>query len=194
MTPRLALPLIAFTLALAACSSPAPSHGAATAAPNGPSTALGSTAVPATWVTFTSASLHLSFKYDPAWHLTTCPAKDSPAIVFTFNRCGQNEPSFGINSVASTSRPAPPVANGCDTSFPATPVTSVTVDGVTGQRSYGDLTKPPYNDCDQPVHARLAYVFWTNGRAYTVSYLYIPAQGANLTAKVDTMVSTFVFA
>ncbi len=42
------------------------------------------------------------------------------------------------------------------------------------------------------MHA-LAYFFYTAGRAYTITYLYIPSDGADQTSNVDRMVQTLTF-
>jgi hypothetical protein len=70
---------------------------------------------------------------------------------------------------------------------------SVTVDGVTGTKEYIDYTSAAYNNCDHPVMHRVVYAFYTRGRAYTVTYLYIPSEGADQANKVDEMVQTLRF-
>jgi hypothetical protein len=42
------------------------------------------------------------------------------------------------------------------------------------------------------MHA-VVYSFYTVGRAYTVTYLYIPSEGADQASNVDEMVQTLRF-
>jgi hypothetical protein len=71
---------------------------------------------------------------------------------------------------------------------------SITADGVTGTKEYIDYTSPAYNNCDHPVMHRVVYSFYTGARAYTVTYLYIPSEGADQAIKVGEMVQTLRFA
>ena len=174
---------------MVACStapqgSPAPSSGTVV-----PSATPDPTA---DWPTFTSASGQLSFRYAPAWKPVECPAIDSPLIVLGHNACGQIEPSFSVDSVPATQAPAPRDER-CDPSQPAIVSTNTTVDGVTGARAYVDYTGAAYNDCRHPVEHALVYSFFTDGRAYTITYLYIPSEGADQTSEVDAMVQTLRF-
>lgn len=168
-----------------------PTVSASTSAMGSP---IASTADPtAAWPTFSSAPGKLSFRYDPTWKPVECPPLHySPLIVLGANICGQIEPSFGVDSVASS--PAPAAADlRCDASQPRAVSTTTTVDGVTGTKQYIDYTGAAYNNCRLPVMHAVVYSFYTGGRAYTVTYLYIPSQGPDQATKVDQMVQTLRF-
>ncbi len=144
------------------------------------------------WLSFSSASGMLSFRYDPTWKPIECPSNDFPLVVFAPNVCGQIEPSFGVNSAPSAQ---PPTATDlrCDPSQPAATSSSVVVDGVAGTREYIDYSASVYQDCRHPVEHALDYSFYTGGRTYNILYLYIPSEGSDKTSAVDQMVQTLRF-
>jgi hypothetical protein len=72
-------------------------------------------------------------------------------------------------------------------------LSSVVVDGVTGTREYIDYSTAAYQDCRHPVEHALDYSFYTSGRAYAITYLYIPSEGPDRTSAVDEMVRTLTF-
>jgi hypothetical protein len=196
--------MLLLPLGIVACSpsltSDAPSPSATANATASPSTLATATPspIPATpdptkgWLTFHSTAGELSFRYDPAWKPVQCPPSDSPLIVLGQNVCGQIEPTFEVDSVAS--HQAPPAADlRCDPSQPPAPSSSVSVDGVTGTREYVDYTTSAYDNCRHPITRALAYTFYTAGRVYTIMYLYVPSGGADQTTDVDRMVQTLTF-
>lgn len=67
------------------------------------------------------------------------------------------------------------------------------VDGVTGTREYIDYSASAYQDCRHPVEHALDYSFYTGGRAYDITYLYISSEGPDKTSAVDQMVQTLTF-
>ena len=67
------------------------------------------------------------------------------------------------------------------------------VDGVTGTREYIDYSASAYLDCRHPVEHALDYSFYTGGRAYDITYLYISSEGPDKTSAVDQMVQTLTF-
>jgi hypothetical protein len=71
--------------------------------------------------------------------------------------------------------------------------TSTIVDGVTGIKKYIDYTSAAYNNCRLPILHAVVYSFYTDGQAYTVTYLDIPSEGADQMSKVDEMVPTLRF-
>jgi len=144
------------------------------------------------WLTFSSVSGKLSFRYDPAWKPTECPSNDAPLVDFAPNVCGQIEPSLWIDSTPISQSPSDDDLR-CDPTQPPAPSSSVTVDGVAGIREYIDYSASAYQDCRHPVEHALAYRFYTGGRAYTVMYLYIPSEGVEKTSEVDQMVQTLKF-
>ena len=70
---------------------------------------------------------------------------------------------------------------------------SVVVDGVTGTREYIDYSASTYQNCRHPVEHALDYSFYTGGRAYEITYLYIPSEGPDKASAVDQMVQTLKF-
>jgi hypothetical protein len=176
-------------------SAAVPAGSSASASPmiTSSTSATASTPDPmAGWLTFSSAAGKLSFRYDPTWKPTECAASDSPLIVLGHNVCGQVEPSFGIDSTPSAQAPA--VADlGCDPSQPRPTPSSTTADGVTGTKISIDYTASAYKNCRLPIVHAVVYSFYTRGRAYTVTYLYIPSEGADQTSKVDRMVQSLRF-
>jgi hypothetical protein len=144
------------------------------------------------WPTFRSAAGKLSFRYEPAWKPVECAPNDSPLIVLGHNTCGQIEPSFAVDSIPSSRAPTIPDLR-CDASQPRASASSVKVDGVTGVRVYLDYTAAAYDDCRHPIEHAVVYSFYTHGRAYTVTYLYVPSEGADQMTAVDRMVHTLTF-
>jgi hypothetical protein len=69
----------------------------------------------------------------------------------------------------------------------------VVIDGVTGTSEYIDYSASAYQDCRHQVEHALEYSFYTGGRAYNISYLYIPSEGPDKTSAVDQMVQTLTF-
>jgi len=69
----------------------------------------------------------------------------------------------------------------------------VVVDGVTGTREYIDYSVSAYKDCRHPVEHALDYSFYTGGRAYNITYLYVPSEGPDKTSDVDQMARTVTF-
>ncbi|MGA8635929.1 MAG: hypothetical protein WB805_13865 [Candidatus Dormiibacterota bacterium] len=67
------------------------------------------------------------------------------------------------------------------------------IDGVTGVRVYLDYTAAAYDNCRHPIVDAVVYSFYTHGRAYTVTYLFIPSDGADQSTAVDQMVHTLTF-
>jgi hypothetical protein len=67
------------------------------------------------------------------------------------------------------------------------------VGGVQGTRLYFDFTAAAYSHCRDPLVHGVVYSFYTGGRTYTVTYLYIPTEGADQTSAVDQMVQTLTF-
>jgi hypothetical protein len=65
----------------------------------------------------------------------------------------------------------------------------MTVDGV-GTKVYIDYPEGAYKNCRLPILHAVVYSFYTGGRTYTVTYLYIPSEGADQTSKVDRMVQS----
>lgn len=192
--------LLLIVAGVAACS---PSATAGTPSGSGTPSASASTSataspIPATpnptegWLSFHSTAGELSFRYDPTWKPVQCPPSDSPLIVLGNNVCGQIEPSFCIDSVRSARAPAATDLR-CEPSQPRAVSSSTTVDGVTGTREYIDYTTAAYHNCRLPVMHALAYMFYTAGRAYTITYLDIPSEGADQTSDVDRMVQTLTF-
>jgi hypothetical protein len=186
---------------VAACGTNAttgfgPSHSATPVV--SPSTSATASAIASTpdpragWPTFSSASGELSFRYDPTWKPNQCPPNDSPLIVLGHNICGQIEPSFAIDSAPSAQAPAAADLR-CDPSQPGAMSSSTTVDGVTGTKEYVDYTSAAYDNCRHPIMHAVVYSFYTGGRTYTVTYLYIPSEGADQESKVDEMVQTLRF-
>jgi hypothetical protein len=72
-------------------------------------------------------------------------------------------------------------------------MSNVVVDGVTGTREFIDYTASAYKDCRHPIEHALVYSFYTGGRAYEITYLYIPSEGPDKTSEVDQMVQTLTF-
>jgi hypothetical protein len=186
---------------VAACgtSTTTPSGSSAAATPTvSPSTSATASPTAATpdpttgWLSFSSASGKLSFRYDPTWRPVECPPDDSPLIVLGRNTCGQIEPSFGIDSVPSAQAPAAADLR-CDPSQPPAISSSMTVEGVTGTKESIDYTAAAYNNCRHPIMRAVTYLFYTGGRAYTIEYLYIPSEGVDQTSNVDQMVQTLRF-
>jgi hypothetical protein len=174
-----------------ASASATPVVSASISATVSPSASI--TPVPtAGWVSFSSASGKLSFRYDPAWKPTECPSHASPLIVFAPSICGQIEPLLGIDSTPSAQ---PPTAADlrCDLSQPRATSSNVLIDGVTGTREYIDYSASAYQDCRHPIEHALDYSFYTSGRAYDIMYLYIPSEGPDRTSAVDEMVQTLRF-
>jgi hypothetical protein len=200
--------LLLLVAGLAACSPTPATRTPSPSAPGAPSsTSTTSTtptpvattspipAAPGTtdgWLSFHSTAGKLSFLYDPTWTPVQCPPDDSPLIVLGLNICGQIEPTFAIDSVQSAQAPPAPDLR-CDGSQPRAVSSRATVDGVTGIREYIDHTTAAYDNCRHPVMHALAYFFYTVGRAYTITYLYIPSDGADQTSNVDRMVQTLTF-
>lgn len=185
--------LLLLLTTVAACSSTVatgsgPSHSATPAVSSSTSTPDST----AGWPTFSSALGELSFRYDPTWTPKQCPPNDSPLIVLGHNICGQIEPSFAIDSAPSAQAPAAADLR-CDPSQPGAMSSSTTVDGVTGTKDYIDYTSAAYNNCRLPIVHAVVYSFYTRGREYTVTYLYIPSEGTDQTSKVDEMVQTLRF-
>jgi hypothetical protein len=186
---------------VAACdSSPATGSGPSHSATPVVSSSTSATASPIAstpdsttgWPTFSSASGKLSFRYEPTWKPNQCAPNDSPLIVLGYNICGQIEPSFGIDSAPSAHAPAAADLR-CNSSQPAATSSSTIVDGVTGTKEYIDYTSAAYNSCRFPIMHAVVYSFYTRGRAYTLTYLYIPSEGADQTSNVDEMVQALRF-
>ena len=172
-------------------ASATPAVSASTSATVSPSASI--TPVPtAGWLRFSSASGQLSFLYDPTWTPAECPAHASPLIVFAPSTCGHIEPSLGIDSTPSAQPLTAPDLR-CDPSQPPATLSSAVVDGVTGTREYIDYSVSAYQDCRHPVEHALDYSFYTSGRAYHLTYLYIPSEGPDRTRAVDEMVQTLRF-
>lgn len=180
---------------LTASSTSAPASTIAVVSPSTSGSASRITPTPdptSGWPTFRSAAGKLSFRYEPAWKPVECAPNDSPLIVLGHNGCGQIEPSFGVDSRPSSRAPAIPDLR-CDPSQPRASASSVKVDGVTGVRVYLDYTAAAYDYCRHPIEQAVVYSFYTHGRAYTVTYLYIPSEGADQMTAVDQMVHTLSF-
>jgi hypothetical protein len=144
------------------------------------------------WLSFSSTVGRLSFRYDPTWKLTECAPGDSPLIVLGQNACREIEPSFSVDSTVASQIPAAPDLR-CDPGQPSATSSSVTVDGVMGTKESIDYTATAYNDCRHPIEDAVVYSFYTGGRAYTVTYLYLPSEGADQTGEVDQLVQTLKF-
>jgi hypothetical protein len=177
----------------AACAANTTGSSAISESPSGATSPMTSPTPTSTdgWLTFSSVSGQLSFRYDPAWKPTECPSNDSPLIDFAPNVCGQIEPSLWIDSTPTSKATDDDLR--CDPTQPPAPSSSVTVDGVAGIREYVDYSASAYQNCRSPIEHALAYRFSTRGRAYTVMYLYIPREGVDKTSEVDEMVQTLRF-
>ena len=220
MAHRLLLALVAST-ALSACGSAAGPGSSSTAASPTPSLASTASSAPASaspspdptagWLSHSSLSGELAFRYESAWRLAECDPNGrypwgttSPAIPTAIflgsasqspTQCPpENEsPEILITSALATQTPnATPGPSACGGRPGA--AQTVSVDGVAGTRL--EVTFPTgYQGCiGVAVIRQVDYTFNTAGRTYAIGYAYRQGDASDLTSEFDVLVQqTFRF-
>ncbi len=220
MAHRLLLALVA-SASLSGCGSAAGPGSSSTAASPTPSLASPASSAPASaspsrdptegWLSHSSLSGELAFRYDSSWKLAECDPNGrypwgttAPTISTTVflgsasqspTQCPpENEsPEILITSTLATQTPnATPGPSACGGRPGA--VQTVSVDGVAGTRL--EVTYPTgYRECiGVAVIRRVDYTFNTAGRTYAVGYAYRQGDASDLTGEFDVLVQqTFRF-